>query len=146
MRIYLFRGLLGSIFSRGMNKLAKKLKAKGHKVSVHSWVRRKSVERKIRKSDDDVSPIGIVGHSLGGNSANYMGKNLSEMGYNVRGVVCIDATKPKRIKSVPGYAFVSKDFRAKPVPGLKTISMPHLSHTQIDKHEAVHHMILQLFN
>ena len=46
MRVYLFRGLAGAIFSTGMDQLADKLTKAGHEASVHAWIERLAKGRK----------------------------------------------------------------------------------------------------
>lgn len=147
MRIFLFRGLGGFIFSTGLNTLSKKLTAQGHQTSVHSWVERTSVQASAisdHQSGKLTDGIGLVGHSLGGNSASYMANNLVAANIPVSYVATIDPTEPMANPSgVVGDNFRSRDLRAEKVPGANDFSMPELNHVQIDKDARVHQHIVE---
>ncbi len=142
MRVYLFRGLLGTFFSTGMDDLASKLRAAGHTTVVDRWKNRPAVQREAIENWDGDS-VAVIGHSLGGNSASAMARELLDAGIPVAYVGTIDATAPD---PAPGGGtisdnFMSHDIRAKPVPGANEFPMPHLNHIQIDKDASVHERI-----
>ena len=94
MRVVLFRGLVGAVFSTGMDQLAAKLKAEGHTTSVHSWVQRPGVQNRLAKeiaAGEHPDGVAAVGHSLGGNSANYFARNLVKQGVAVSYVATRDS-------------------------------------------------------
>jgi len=146
MRVYLFRGLFGAIFSTGMDELAKKAKAAGHQVSVHPWIARKSVQRKaikMYKAGKLRKGIAIGGHSLGGNSASYMTFNLMKAGVPVNVQATWDATEPMKVPSgVKAINFMSHDLRAEKVPGSIERDYTHLNHIQVDKDDSTHRTFL----
>lgn len=148
MRVYLFRGLAGNLFSTGMDELAGKLRDAGMQPSVHSWIERKGIEAEAIsrfRSGELTGPIALVGHSLGGNSASFMGNNLVDNGVGVTYIATIDPTEP--LPNPPGVSadnFHSSDFRAEKVEGATNISRPDLNHIQIDKDEKVHNRILEM--
>lgn len=146
MRVYLFRGLAGAVFSTGMDDLATKLREAGHDATVHSWVERTGIQAEAIsqfQSGELVAPIAIVGHSLGGNSANFMGNNLVAHNIPVAYIATIDPTEPRaNPKGVPADNFRSRDFRAEKVDGAIDFSRPELNHIQIDKDDRVHQRIL----
>lgn len=144
MRIYLFRGLFGGVFSRGMDTLAEKLSSQGHVTSVHRWMERELVQEQVLAGGSSAQQtIALIGHSLGGNSANYMGNDLTDAGLDVAYVATIDATGPRPAPDgVTSDNFRSSDWRDKPVPGANEFNFPELNHIQIDKDDRVHQQIL----
>jgi predicted alpha/beta-hydrolase family hydrolase len=152
MRIVIFRGLFGIVFSTGMDDLAGKIKKRGWKdVSVNAWIFRTSIENSVIKWWKSLSPAqraqerGVVvgGHSLGGNSANYMANNLVKAGVPVLYVFTVDPTEPRNNpKGVKADNFMSNDFRAEKVPGANNILYPELNHIQVDKDIRVHRVII----
>ena len=150
MRIYLFRGLLGNFFSLGMDKLAKRLRKEGHIVTVHGWMARRSVQRKAIKEFKARKANYIImvgGHSLGGNSANYMSNNLVRAGVPVRATFTWDATAPrKHLGKGEAHNFMSSDFRAQEVPGATDHHFDNLSHIQVDKDQTTHDLVVSYAN
>lgn len=148
MRVFLFRGLAGHFFSLGLDKLAKKLQKAGHKASVHSWVERKSVQRRLINEYKNIlqqEKIALVGHSLGGNSASFMAANLNASDIKVEYIATIDPTEPAPIPlGIKADNFRSRDFRAEKVAGAKEWHYPELNHIQIDKSNDVHDRILEM--
>ncbi len=150
MRVFLFRGLAGKFFSTGLDNLAEKLGAAGHTVSIHSWIERTAVEADTisqAKSGKIPTSIAIAGHSLGGNSANYMARNLAAAGVPVSYVATIDPTEPEPAPAgVRCDNFRSRDFRAEKVEGATDHLREDLNHIEIDKDDAVHRQILDACN
>ena len=69
-RAYLFRGVAGLIYSRGMDKLAERIKHVGIDASVDTYlVWRGVADQAIRDYRRDPEPIALIGHSMGGDSA-----------------------------------------------------------------------------
>jgi hypothetical protein len=67
--VYLFRGLVGDIYSLGMDQLADKLVHRGVTATVHGMTEYGSVADDIvrkYKSGDERGPIILIGHSTGG--------------------------------------------------------------------------------
>lgn len=148
MRVYLFRGLAGAVFSTGMDRLADKLAHAGHTATVHAWIERTAIEAEALTQlarGEIAGPIAVIGHSLGGNSANFMGRNLAKSGAPVAYVATVDPTEPE--PSPGGIAcdnFRSRDFRAEKVEGATDHFRPDLNHVEIDKDERVHQRILAM--
>jgi len=66
-RAYLFRGALGPIFSRGMDRLTERLEHAGITANVYEFtICRLIAEQAIRDYRDDPAPIALIGHSMGG--------------------------------------------------------------------------------
>lgn len=145
MRIYLFRGLFGRVFSTGMDRLAKKLATQGHSTNVIGWLARRAIEKQILSGCVSIPTDGLalIGHSLGGNSASILANNLMDAGIEVTYVATIDATGPRAIPAgLLADSFRSWDPRTKAVSGANEFKFPDLNHIQIDKDERVHKLIL----
>jgi len=66
-RVYLFRGALGPIFSRGMDYLTKRLEEAGIRADVYEFtICRLIADQAIRDFRDNPVPIVLIGHSMGG--------------------------------------------------------------------------------
>ena len=147
MRVILFRGLLGNFFSTGMDRLAKKLRAEGHTVTVHSWIGRRAVQRRVikeRKKRKGPYKLAIGGHSLGGNSANYMTRWAFSLGIPVAATFTWDPTEPKRHQGKGiAHNFMSHDLRAEKVPGAVNHNWFKLNHIQVDKEPRIHDFVLE---
>jgi fermentation-respiration switch protein FrsA (DUF1100 family) len=69
-RAYLFRGIAGLIYSRGVDKLTDRIKRIGLQADVETYlVWRPICEQAIRDYRRDPQPIILIGHSMGGDSA-----------------------------------------------------------------------------
>jgi hypothetical protein len=90
-RAYLFRGALGPIFSRGMDRLAERIKQAGVTASVNEFtICRFIAEEAIRDYRRDSAPITIIGHSMGGLCALQFAEMLQAENIPVSLVVTID--------------------------------------------------------
>jgi pimeloyl-ACP methyl ester carboxylesterase len=90
-RVYLFRGALGPIFSRGMDSLTKHLEDSGIRADVYEFtVCRLIAEQAIRDFRDDPAPITLIGHSMGGLCALTFAGILQSENIPVSLVVTID--------------------------------------------------------
>ena len=66
-RVYLFRGALGPIFSRGMDRLTTRLNQAGIRADVYEFtICRLIADQAIRDFRDNPAPIVLIGHSMGG--------------------------------------------------------------------------------
>jgi hypothetical protein len=149
MRIYLFRGLFGDAFSTGMDRLAEKLSAAGHKTSVHRWLERPSLVREVLEDIEAgrlSGPFAVVGHSLGGNSASRMGHALKDAGADIRYIATVDATAPLPAPGggVASDNFRSSDWRDEAVPGSTEFDYSDVNHIEIDKDPRVHGRVLEM--
>lgn len=84
--IYLFWGLAGEIFSRGLDGLAAKVRNRGVGASVHSMVEAGAVaDRIVRRYRDDPSsaPVMLLGHSSGGDAIIAIAGKLKAAGVPV---------------------------------------------------------------
>jgi pimeloyl-ACP methyl ester carboxylesterase len=90
-RVYLFRGALGPIFSRGMDRLTKRLEQAGIRADVYEFtICRLIADQAIRDYRDDAAPIVLIGHSMGGLCALTFAGILQSENIPVSLVVTID--------------------------------------------------------
>ena len=90
-RVYLFRGALGPIFSRGMDKLTDQLEQAGIKADVYEFtICRLIAAQAILDYRKDPAPIVLIGHSMGGLCALTFADILREEDIPVSLVVTID--------------------------------------------------------
>jgi hypothetical protein len=68
-RAYLFRGVAGLIYSRGMDKLADRIRRTGIPASVDTYLLWRPVaDQAVRDYRRDPQPIILIGHSMGGDA------------------------------------------------------------------------------
>jgi hypothetical protein len=113
-RVYLFRGAVGLIFSRGMDKLAKRIEEAGVPVDVNEFTVCPFVaERAIREYRKDPAPITLIGHSLGGRCTVEFAEKLQAENIPVSLIVTIDPPHlmPKLPRNVERYMniFLARD-------------------------------------
>jgi hypothetical protein len=93
-RAYLFRGVAGLLFSRGMDRLAFEINRTGIAASVDDFLICRSI---ARKAIDDYhaapAPITIIGHSAGGSCALAFAEMLQDKNIPVSLLVTIDPTR-----------------------------------------------------
>ncbi len=93
-RAYLFRGVAGLIYSRGMDKLAERINRAGVTASVDTYLMWRPVaEAAIRDYRRDPAPIILIGHSAGGDSAVAFAEVLNAAGIPVSLLVTYDPTR-----------------------------------------------------
>jgi LysM repeat protein len=105
-RVYLFRGALGPIFSRGMDRLTKRLEEADIRADVYEFtICRIIADRAIRDFLDDPAPITLIGHSMGGLCALTFAGILQSENIPVSLVVTIDPAQasPKVPLNVERY-------------------------------------------
>ena len=90
-RVYLFRGALGPIFSRGMDKLTDRLEQAGVKASVWEFtICRFVANQAIQDYRAEPAPVILIGHSMGGLCALTFAEILQEQNIPVSLVVTVD--------------------------------------------------------
>jgi hypothetical protein len=90
-RAYLFRGALGPIFSRGMDRLTKRIEEVGVTATVNEFtICRYIAAKAIRDYRQDPAPIILIGHSMGGFCAVKFAEILQAENIPVSLVVTID--------------------------------------------------------
>jgi len=144
--VYLMRGLL-NVFSRGMDVMADRMRAKGFDAISYNhadWMpyARDIIERSKKKQ---VSyPIIIMGHSLGGNEAPKMANFLAENGVKTSLIVTFDPTEPqvvgKSIDTVINYYLPNGRNTIQKASGFKgslsnvnVSGIPDIEHTNVEK-------------
>lgn len=91
VRVYLFRGALGLIFSRGMDRLTELIERAGITASVNEFtVCRYVAEQAIRDYRAKPAPIALIGHSMGGMCALTFAEMLQAENIPVSLAVTID--------------------------------------------------------
>jgi LysM domain-containing protein len=90
-RAYLFRGALGPIFSRGMDRLTERLEHAGIKADVYEFtICRLIADQAVRDYRADPAPIALIGHSMGGLCALKFAEILQAENIKVSLVVTVD--------------------------------------------------------
>ncbi|MCK1640869.1 alpha/beta fold hydrolase [Bradyrhizobium sp. 157] len=105
-RVYLFRGALGPIFSRGMDRLTNRLQEAGIRADVYEFtICRLIADQAIRDFRNDPAPIVLIGHSMGGLCALTFAGILRSENISASLVVTIDPAQasPKVPLNVERY-------------------------------------------
>jgi hypothetical protein len=90
-RAYLVRGILGLIFSRGMNHLAERLGEAGVEADVYDFPTcDENADTAIREYGEAPAPIVLIGHSMGGRCVLLMARRLQEAKIPVSLLVTVD--------------------------------------------------------
>jgi len=90
-RAYLFRGVAGLIYSRGMDKLADRIRHAGIPASVDTYLLWRPVaDQAIRDYRRDPQPIILIGHSMGGDACLAFAEMLAAADIPVNLVVTYD--------------------------------------------------------
>jgi pimeloyl-ACP methyl ester carboxylesterase len=93
-RAYLFRGVAGLIYSRGMDSLTDRIRRAGIAASVQTYLTwRGAVEQAIADYRRDPVPIVVIGHSMGGDSALAFAERLNGENIAVSLLVTYDPTR-----------------------------------------------------
>src|SRR6478609_6549025 len=153
-RVYLFRGALGPIFSRGMDRLTDRLQKAGIRADVYEFtICRLIADLAIRDFRDNPAPIVLIGHSMGGLCALTFAGILKSENIPVSLVVTIDPAhaSPKVPLNVERYIniFLSTSILGGgdvvPEPGYQghyaSFDMkdhPEITHINIDKVDSIH--------
>ncbi len=93
-RAYLFRGVAGLIYSRGMDSLAERIRHAGIGASVQTYlVWRGAADQALQDYRRDPAPIILIGHSMGGDSALAFAERLNSENIPVSLLVTYDPTR-----------------------------------------------------
>jgi pimeloyl-ACP methyl ester carboxylesterase len=93
-RAYLFRGVAGLIYSRGMDSLADRIRRAGVAASVQTYLTwRGAAEQAIADYRRDPAPIILIGHSMGGDSALALAERLNNENIPVSLLVTYDPSR-----------------------------------------------------
>jgi hypothetical protein len=156
-RAYLFRGALGPIFSRGIDRLTKRIEQTGVTASVNEFTICRLIARQaIEDYHRNPAPITLIGHSMGGFCALKFAELLQAENIPVSLVVTIDPAHvtPKVPLNVERFIniFLSKDVLGGgdvvPEQGYQghyasfDLSKQNVLHINIDKMDSVHTQIV----
>jgi hypothetical protein len=157
-RAYLFRGAMGPIFSRGIDRLTDRIEEAGITANVYEFtICRFIAESAIREYRESPAPIILIGHSMGGFCALKFSEILEAEGIKVSLVVAIDPAHvtPNVPLNVERFIniFLSKSVLGggdvKPKPGYRghyasfdLSEHDEVSHINIEKMDAVHEQLL----
>jgi hypothetical protein len=146
-RAYLFRGALGPIFSRGMDRLTERIQHAGIDADVYEFtICRLVAARAIEVYHESPAPIILIGHSMGGYCAVIFSEMLEAENIPVSLVVTIDPAHvthnvPLNVERFINI-FLSKDVLGggdvKPQPGYHG----HYSSFDLSEHEEVSHITI----
>jgi pimeloyl-ACP methyl ester carboxylesterase len=90
-RVYLFRGALGPIFSRGMDGMGAELRRAGIPANVYEFTRCDAIaETAMATYQQNPAPIVLIGHSMGGRCALQFAEKLQARDIPVSLLVTID--------------------------------------------------------
>ena len=159
-RVYLFRGALGPIFSRGMDRLTERLEQAGIRADVNEFtICRLIAAQAIRDFRGDPAPIVLIGHSMGGLCALTFAGILQSENIPVSLVVTIDPAhaSPKVPLNVDRYIniFLSNsvlgggDVVAEPgyqghYASFDLKEHEEVTHINIDKMDSIHEQLVNV--
>ncbi len=153
----LLRGLM-NIFSTGMNDLGSKLIDAGYAASVHNHTEWYSLAEELTKQARDqhlLRPLGVAGHSLGGDDAIHLTTALGKAGIPVDLLITFDPVMTGTVSAGPRQ--VMNFFQTtrlwgralKPGPGfdgnienIPIKSRSFVNHFNIEKNPMLHAMVL----
>ena len=158
-RAYLFRGALGPIFSRGMDRLTTELQQAGIEADVYEFtICRLIAAHAITVYRENPAPIILIGHSMGGYCSIIFSQMLESERIPVSLVVTIDPAHvtpdvPLNVERFMNI-FLSKDVLGggdvKPAPGYRghyasfdLSQHDEVSHITIDKMDDVHRQLIE---
>jgi len=147
-RVYLFRGALGPIFSRGMDRLTERIEQIGITADVYEFtICRLIAAGAIREYRENPQPIILIGHSMGGFCALIFSELLEAENISVSLVVTIDPPQvsPEVPINIERYVniFLSKSVfggsRIRPKQGFRG----HFASFDLSEHEEVSHINIE---
>jgi hypothetical protein len=157
-RVYLFRGALGPIFSRGMDSLQEQIERAGVTANVYEFtICDLIIKRAIEQYRQDPVPIVLIGHSMGGRCGLMFAEALEAENIPVSLLVTIDPAhmSPSVPLNVERFIniFLSKDVLGggdiKPRQGFQghyasvdLAQRDEVSHISIDKLDTVHQQLM----
>jgi len=147
-RVYLFRGALGPIFSRGMDRLTERIEQVGITADVYEFtICRIIAAGAIREYREKPQPIILIGHSMGGYCALIFSEILEAENIPVSFVVTIDPPQisPEVPLNIERYLNI---FLSKSVFGGSNIKAKrgfrgHFASFDLSEHEEVWHINIE---
>jgi hypothetical protein len=161
-RVYLLRGLIGDIYSLGMDELAEKIERRGIKTSVHGVSAvaylANSIIRDYRADPARMSPIVLVGHSTGGDAIVSIAERLKAADIPVALAIGFDPTRiangvPSNVDLFinlyqgtniigGGAIHPAADFRGRLI-NVDLRQRREIIHITLDKNDAIHELIVR---
>ena len=160
-RVYLLRGLIGDVFSLGMDELAEKIERRGIKASVHgvsaAFYLADSIARDYR-ADPSIAPIVLIGHSTGGDAIISIAHRLKAAKVPVAIAFGFDPTPVASAVPANVDLFINLyqgtniigGATAKPEPGFRgrVINVDlrerrEIIHINLDKSDAIHDLVVR---
>jgi hypothetical protein len=157
-RAYLFRGALGPIFSRGVDRLTERIERAGIQARVDEFTLCPLVAATaIREYHEDPAPITLIGHSMGGLCALKFAEMLQAKDIPVALVVTLDPARasPNVPLNVERYIniFLSSNIlggaNVEPKQGYRGYyasfdlsEQDNITHINIDKKDFIHEQLV----
>ena len=156
-RVILLRGLM-NVFSRGLDALKIEMKQRGLPVELYNHTAWTEVADKLiaeHKTNKNLEPIILIGHSLGADASVVMANWLAEHGVPVRLVITLDgvgdgltaaAGSAEVINYYKPHQFgqeilASKAFRGT-ITNIDLSDHPDIGHLNIEKNPDLHNQII----
>ncbi len=159
-RAYLFRGALGPIFSRGMDRLTERLEQAGVRANVYEFtICRLIAEFAIRDYREAPAPIVLIGHSMGGLCALKFAEALQAENIPVSLVVTIDPAHASPKVPLNVERFINVFLSTSILGGGDIVAVPgyrghyasfdlkdheEVTHINIDKMDDVHEQLVKM--
>jgi pimeloyl-ACP methyl ester carboxylesterase len=159
-RAYLFRGALGPIFSRGMDRLTDRLEQAGVRANVYEFtICRLIAEFAIRAYRESPAPIVLIGHSMGGLCALKFAETLEAENIPVSLVVTIDPAHASPKVPLNVERFINVFLSTSVLGGGDIVAVPgyrghyasfdlkdhdEVSHINIDKMDDIHTQLVNM--
>ena len=157
-RVYLFRGALGPIFSRGMDRLTKRLEEASIRADVYEFtICRLIADQAIRDFRDNGAPIVLIGHSMGGLCALTFAGILKSENISVSLVVTIDPAQASPKVPLNVERFINIFLSDSVLGGGDVVAEPgyqghyasfdlkqheEITHINIDKQDSIHEQLV----
>jgi pimeloyl-ACP methyl ester carboxylesterase len=157
-RVYLFRGALGPIFSRGMDRLTDRLQKAGIRADVYEFtICRLIADQAVRDFRDDGAPIVLIGHSMGGLCALTFAGILKSENIAVSLVVTIDPAQASPKVPLNVERFINVFLSDNVLGGGDVVAEPgyqghyasfdmkqhaEVTHINIDKMDSIHEQLI----
>ena len=144
-RVYLFRGALGPIFSRGMDRLTDRLQTAGIRADVYEFtICRLIADQAIRDYKVNGAPIVLIGHSMGGLCALTFAGILKAENIQVSLVVTIDPAQASPKVPLNVERFINIFLSDSVLGGGDIVAEPgyqgHYASFDLKQHEEVTHI------
>jgi hypothetical protein len=156
-RIILLRGLM-NVFSRGLDALEVEMKQRGLPAELYNHTAWTEITDKLvaeYKTNKNLAPIIIVGHSLGADAALIMANSLVDHGVPVRLVVTLDGVgdvapllegSTEVINYYKPHQFgqevtATRGFKGT-ITNIDLSDHPEIEHLNIDKNQDIHDQII----